>query len=323
MTRWISSSVAALLVIGNAAVSFAQTVTLTRVGSITGPADLIEVDGGRAYVTSGKTLTLVDITEPASPKRLGTHTFPDLIWGLTIHGNMVYVAADLAGLGILDVSNPASPALRAVLKTPGQAKNVALFGTKALVADHVSGIDLIDVSTPEKPALIESFFVEGFAKDVVVRGSLAYALDQPTGLSVFNLGRPGSLEPAAAVTLSVPVPLRAQLVASEESSTPGTRVAVVVGGGPLQVYDLAKPEAPERAAIYRTPGPAVRAALQGARAYVSDGPQGVQVVDLSTPSKPTIVGSYKTPAPARGVAVAGSLVFVAVGEEVLILRQSP
>jgi hypothetical protein len=101
-------------------------------------------------------------------------------------------------------------------------------------------------------------------------------------------------------------------------------VAVVVGGGPLQIYDLSQPEAPQHAAVYRTSGPALRVALQGARAYVSDGPQGVQVVDLSIPSKPVVVGSYKTPSPARGVAVAGSLVFVAVGGgEVLILSQSP
>ena len=319
--RRMSFPVAALLVIAGAA-SSAQSVTLTPVGSIPGAADLIEVDGTRAYVASGKTLTVVDITDPASPKRLGAHTFADLIWGVTIRSNMVYVAADLAGLGILDVSNPAAPVLRGALKTPGQAKNVALFGTKALVADHVSGIDAIDVSAPAKPALLESFFVEGFAKDVVVRGPLAYALDQPTGLSVFNLSTPG-LEPSATVTLPLPIPLRAQLAVSEDSFT-GPRVAVVVGGGPLQIYDLSKPDAPAHAATYRTQGPAFRVALHGARAYVADGPQGLQVVDLSVPSKPAIVGSYKTPTPARDVAVAGPLVFVAVGgDQVVILRQSP
>jgi len=319
--RWPA---AALLVIGLAAAGAAQSVTLTPVGSISGAADLIRIAGTRAYVTSGKTLTLVDLTDPASPTRLGAHTFPDLIWGLAIGGDMVYVAADLSGLSILDVSNPRAPVLRGSLKTPGQAKNVTLAGTRALVADHVAGIDVIDVSSPARPALLESFFVEGFAKDVVARGSLAYALDQPTGLTVFNLTKPGSFEPAAAVTLPVPIPLRAQLVVSEESSTPAPRVAIVVGGGPLQIYDLTRPEGPVHAATYRTQGPALRVALQGARAYVSDGPQGLQVIDLSVPSKPMVVGSYKASSPVRDVAVSGSLVLVTTGgEEVLILRQSP
>jgi hypothetical protein len=313
-----------LLMLGLAVTGSAQSVTLTSVGSISGAADLITVEGTRAYVTSGKTLTLVDLSDPASPARLGAHTFPDLIWGLKVSGDIVYVAADLSGLSILDVSNPRAPALRGSLKTPGQAKNVALAGARALVADHVAGVDVIDISSPARPALLDSFFVDGFAKDVVTRGSVAYALDQPTGLTVFSLVKPGSLAAAATVVLPVPIPLRAQLVVSEESPTLRARVAVVVGGGPLQIYDLATPDGPVHAATYRTPGPALRVALQGSRMYVADGPQGLQVIDLSTPSKPTIVGSYKASAPVRDVAVAGSLVLVATGaEEVLILRQSP
>ena len=302
----------------------AQTLAFTPVGSIAGPVDMIKVDGSRAYFSAGKTLTVVDISNPAIPKRGGTYTFPELIWGFTVVGSTVYVATDLYGLGILDVSNVASPALRGAFKTPGQAKNVALFGTKALVADHVAGIDVIDVSSVTKPTLAGSFFVDGFAKDVVIRGTLAYALNQPTGLSVFDLTRPGTFEPSATVTLANPIALRAQLAVSEETSSGGPRVALVMGGGPIQIFDLANRQSPVRATIYRTPGVAQRVSLQGTRAYVADGPAGLQVLDLSTPSKPAIVGAYKTPMPARDVAAAGSLVFVVVGaEEVLILRQDP
>ncbi|HEX5107360.1 MAG TPA: hypothetical protein VFV95_02900 [Vicinamibacterales bacterium] len=320
---WRALPAVALLVGGLGTVGSAQSVTLTAVGSIPGSAELIRVEGTRAYVTSGKTLTLVDITDPASPRRLASHTFPDLIWGLAIRGELVYVATDLSGLSILDVSDARAPVVRGSLKTPGQAKSVALAGTRALVADHVAGIDAIDVSSPARPVLLESYFVDGFAKDVVVRGALAYALDQPTGLSVFDLTKPGSIEPAATLTLTNPIPLRAQLVVSDEASTSRSRVAVVVGGGPLQIYDLTNPDRPVHAATYRTQGPAFRAALQDGRAYISDGPQGLQVVDLSVPSKPVAVGSYKTSTPARDVAVAGPLVFVTLGgDEVLILRQS-
>jgi hypothetical protein len=301
----------------------AQSVTLTRVGSFAGPADLIKVNGSVAYVSAGKSLTLVDISDPAAPKRVGAYTFPELIWGFTVADTTVYVAADTYGLGILDASNAAMPVLRGALKTPGQAKNVALFGTKALVADHVSGIDMIDVSTPARPVLIGSFFVDGFAKDVVTVGTLAFALDQPTGLSVFDLTKPGTFEPAAMLTLVNPIALRAQLAVSQESSAAGPRVAVVAGGGPLQVYDVSNRQAMAHAATYRTPGNPQRVALQGARAYVADGPAGIQVVDLSAPATPAIVGSYKTAAPARDVAVFDSLVFVVLGNgELLILRQS-
>lgn len=300
----------------------AQTGDFALVGSIPGPADLVTVQGTRAYVAAGKTLTIVDISNPAVPRRAGTYSFPELIWGLAADGSTVYVAADTYGLGILDVSNPASPVLRSAVKTRGQVKNVALFNGKALVADHVAGISVIDVSTAN-PTLVGSFFVDGFAKDVVTRGTLAYALDQPSGFYVFDLARSGSFEPAATLTLANPIPLRAQLAVSEASPKAGARVAVVAGSGPLQVYEVSNPLKPTHSITYRTPGAALRVSLQGTRAFVADGPAGLQVVDLSTPSKPRIVGSYKTETPARDVAVADSLVFVVVASgDVLILRRS-
>jgi hypothetical protein len=126
------------------------------------------------------------------------------------------------------------------------------------------------------------------------------------------------------------------IVVSDTSAAQGPKVAVLVGAGSLQVYDVSNPAAaPVKAATYRTPGGRpLRVALQGTQAYVADGLEGLQVVDLSTPSMPRLVGTYKTPGPARDVAVADSLVFVVAGPlpqgnlssgggEVLILRQTP
>jgi hypothetical protein len=303
--------------------AFAQASTFARVGSIAGPVDLVEADGRFAYLAAGKTLSIVDISDPASPVRAGAYTFPGMIWGLTVSGTTIYVAADMAGLGILDVSDPRAPALRGMLKTPGQAKNVALYGTKALVADHVSGIDAIDISIPTMPKLTGSFFVDGFAKDVVIRDSFAYALDQPTGLSVFDLTKTGTFEPVSSATLANPIPLFAQLEVSPGSAK-GERVVVVVGGGPLQIFTTRSGLAPVLATTHRTPGNAQRVAVRGTRAYVADGRAGLHVLDLSAPSQPLTVGTYETTMPARDVAVTESLVLVVTGsEEVLILRQEP
>ncbi len=310
----------------------ADSVTLAPVGTIPGPADLVQVQDTHAYVVADKTLTIVDISNPASPMRLGAYTFPEKIWGFRVVGSLVYVADDFFGLGILDVSNAAAPALLGSFKTPGQAKNVAVFGTKAVVADHMSGVDLIDVSNRAKPVSLGSFFVDGYARDVVAAGSLAYAVDAPAGLYVFDLSKPG---PFDAVSTQQSATAPASIVVSEPSGAPGPKVAVLVGGGSLQVYDLSAPAAPVRAATHRTPsGRPLRVALHGALAYVADGREGVQVVDLSTPSTPRVVGAYKTPNPARDVAVADSLVLVVAGPlpqgnvpsgggEVLILRRTP
>jgi hypothetical protein len=312
----------ALLVGALAALSapaVAQGPAFTIVGRIPGPANLIEVDGDRGYLVGGKTLTVVDLSNPAAPVKLGSYAFPEKIWGIRIVGSTVYAAADFYGLGIIDVSNPRSPALVGSVKLAGQAKNVALVGTTAFVADHMSGLDIVDVTDRTKPVKRESFFLEGYARDVVSAGSMVYAIDAPAGLYTFDLSKPGPIEPIASEQ-------SARAPASIEVSK---GLAVLVGSGLLQIYDLSKPSAPVKGPTFRTPsGRAVRATLHASRAYVADARDGLQVVDLSTLSAPALLGGFKTPEPARDVAATDSHVFLVVGAgeeqgEVLILKQTP
>ena len=177
----------------NVADVFAQALSFEPVGTIPGPADLVKSDGKYAYITANKTLTVFDVSNPAAPKRVGDYSFPDRILGFRLAGSLVYVAADLYGLGILDVSGGGIPKLRGSLKTPGSAKNVTVAGRTVVVADQVSGLDIVDVSDPAKPVQVDSVFLEGYATDVVTSGSLAYAADMPTGFSVLDLSKPGSL----------------------------------------------------------------------------------------------------------------------------------
>jgi hypothetical protein len=315
---------AAMIVATVAPAPLAQGPTFTLVGRIHGPANLIELDGARAYVVGGKTLTLVDVSNPAAPTRLGSYSFPEKIWGIRIVGSTIYVAADFFGLGILDISNPSAPVLRGSLKTPGQAKNVAIVGTTALVADHMSGLDIIDVADAAKPVNRGAFFLEGYARDVVSAGSMAYAIDAPAGLYIFDLSKPGPVEPIGSQQ-SARAPASIEL--SKSPAGQSANLAVLVGGGLLQIYDITKPSTPVKAATFKTPsGRPSRATMHGTRAYVADFREGLQVVDLSTPSAPTLVGGFKTPEPARDVAVTDAHVFVVVGTgeeegEVLILRQ--
>lgn len=317
--RHVQRAAAAAVALGIAASAAGQTLTFTRAGAIAGAADLVEAHGTRVYIVSGKTLSLFDVSEPAKPVRLGAHAFADKIWGIQVAEPLVYVAVDLSGVGILDFTNPAAPALRALLKTPGQAKNIALVGATALVADHMSGIDIVDVASASAPSVRDSYFLEGYARDVVSAGSLAYAIDAPNGLYVFDLSSAGSAEP---ITVQQSATSPGSIVLS---SGEAPKLAVLVGGGALQIYDLANPAAPARAGTFKTAsGRPLRAAMKGAVAYVADGREGLQVVDLSTPASPRLLGAYPTPAPARDVAVLDSLVFVAVGTpeegQVLILR---
>jgi hypothetical protein len=283
-------------------------IKFVQIGSMAGPADMVEADATHLYIAAEATLTVVDVSKPERPARAGAYTFPTRIWGFRVIGSLAYVAADFFGLGILDLSNPATPALRGSVKAGRQAKNVAVSGTKAVVADHVAGVSVIDISTLDQPKVITSVYVDGYARDVATLGNFAYAVDNPTGLYVMDLSKPDLAEYDMAVQ-SANTPRTIKII----SGAGDRKFAVLAGGGVLQTYDLGTPSAPALLSTFRTPGGVQRIAVQGTLVYVADGHEGLQVVDLSDPSRPQIVGNYKTTSPVRDVAVAGPVVFLAVG----------
>jgi hypothetical protein len=313
----------------------AQTSSFTPVGSIPVPGDMIRIDGGRAYLAAGNTLTILDVSNPAMPKRSGAYEFPDRIWGFSVAGSRAYAACDLYGIGILDVSNPAKPTLAGSYKTKGQAHAVEAFGKTALISDHMLGVAYLDISNESKPVLQGSVFLEGYSRYLAIVGSLVYAVDSPEGFYVLDAAKP-ALEPMGAVqTKDSNYGRIISIGVADPSNATGPKIAVVSGGRALQVYDVSNPAAPILVTTFATPGRGPRMAMKGRLAYVADNAEGVQVVDFSTPSKPRIVATYKTAKPAIDVAVVDSLVFVVAGhhfnemtrrfegDEVLILRQTP
>lgn len=314
------------------------------VASIPGPVDRMRAEGHFAYLAADRTLTIYDLSMPASPKPVGHYVFPEEIWGFRVEGTLAYVAAGHSGLGVLDVSNPSAPALVAMAKMPGQAKNVAIAGTRAIVANHMSGMDIVDISKPAAPKLLNSAFLDGYARDVATAGTVGVAIDNPSGLYVFDLTGSDAAEPVG-VLQSTAAPTQIEI--AETGAPANLTVALLAGAEPydplrgprppgprpgsLQIFDLSNPKAPALTASVPTSGGGRRMAVSGALVYVADGPDGLRVLDLAAPAAPRTVASYKTPGNARDVAVAGSLVLVAVdaaragarapeAEEVIVLQ---
>ena len=325
----------ALLCGGLARPSAAQRVTFTPVGSLRVPAGTIKLQGQYAYVDEDSTLTVVDISNPAAPSRVGAYTLPARIWGFTVSGSYAYVAADLWGIGIVDISNKAAPTLRGSFKTRGQAHAIDVWGTTALVADHMQGIAFFDVSNPAAPKPFGSVFLEGYPRHVTVLGSMAYAVDSPNCFYVIDPSKP-PLDPLGSLqALDSGFGRFASIATADIPGTPTRKVAAVTGARELQIYDVSRPEAPTLLSRYSTPGGGDRMVMNGTIAYIADLAQGLRVVDLSTPEKPQTVGEYKTMRPALDVARSGALLFVTSGsqreavsgriqgDELLILRQNP
>lgn len=71
--------------------------------------------------------------------------------GLTIVGDIVYLADFREGLRVIDVSDPENPEELGFCDTPGRAYEVDVWGEFAYVADGTAGVRKIDVTNPEDP----------------------------------------------------------------------------------------------------------------------------------------------------------------------------
>ena len=237
----------------------AQGMALEPVGEIPGPAELVRIQGDRAYVSGGHTFTIWDVSDPANPVARGSHTFPQEIWGFRLTEERAYVGANFFGLGILDISDPDAPVLLGQHKTLGQTKIGDIASGKVGIIDHMEGFVLIDVADETAPAGIGSFFLDGYARDVVTAGTIAYATDSPSGLYVFDLSRPGMPEPVGVI--HAPAAPRDIEVSVGTDSRP--TLIVGAGGGDLQIYDVSDPAAPGKLSSFETPGRATRVSLDG------------------------------------------------------------
>ena len=315
----------------------AQTRTLELVGTIPGPATTVHVYGTIAYVSSGPTLQLVDIGNPAEPRRLSSLTLPQNIYGVRVFGGVACVAVDFDGLAILDVSDPGSPTLLSSIEAGGQALSVAVAGATAVVANRLSGLEVFDVSAPASPVSRGAYYTEGYAVEVVTAGSFAYVVDSPGGLSIIDLSKPG--EPEAVGTLSTidrPATISVTRLSSE---VPGATLAGLMGTDSLlEIVDVSDPSAPSAVGQYRHPerpatgqtlgSPSLE--LEGALAFLADAVPSplLQVVDLAAPARPTLVATYEPPGAPMDLSVSGALVYLAVASRdpsapgVIILRLS-
>jgi hypothetical protein len=121
------------------------------VGHIGGSTEAIFVQGNYAYIGEGPRLTILDITNPASPTVMGnTAPMPGLVQDIYVSGNYAYLAGYSGGLRVINISNPGCPTEVGFYDSPGSALDVYLSGNHAYLADLSGGLFILQF-TGEEP----------------------------------------------------------------------------------------------------------------------------------------------------------------------------
>jgi hypothetical protein len=143
-------------------------------------------------------LHIVDVSNPSSPQSVGNVSLPDMglqfggtPFGLSLHGDALYVADGDAGIHHVDVSDSANPSVSETFGTGATFFGVTVAGGYTFAATS-AGLKVYDGARTN--VATASLSGNGHARSVVVSadGQTAFLANFNGGLDIFDISTPSS-----------------------------------------------------------------------------------------------------------------------------------
>ncbi|MGB6496170.1 MAG: hypothetical protein WBF09_04175 [Candidatus Acidiferrum sp.] len=184
---------------GNPTNNFLKRALAFNPGGILTGARAITIAGTYAFVLTEKSLVVVDLDNPLSPRVTSTIGAPELNSPRAIAVQFRYAfVVDRDGMKVLDVTDLAQPKAVANALVPLEdARNIYVARTYAYVSAGKQGLAIVDIEKPDAPKLDQLFTANGQLNDVndvkigMVAGSAyAFVADGRNGLRVLQIVSP-------------------------------------------------------------------------------------------------------------------------------------
>ena len=142
--------------------------------------------------TSGQSLKLIDVSDPANLIEITTDWGTGKPLGLEISGHLGYIAASDEGFYILNLTDKWSPVEYGYVDTPGNATDVIVNGRFAYLADGPAGVHVIDIFDPTNPIIVGSYDTPGHAQRLFLQGRTLYVADGAGGVQILDVADPAN-----------------------------------------------------------------------------------------------------------------------------------
>ncbi|MCD6520711.1 MAG: hypothetical protein J7M05_12410, partial [Anaerolineae bacterium] len=161
---------------------------IVSLGQVGGPAQVVAVRQGYAFVGMGKRLEVWDVRDLSCPVRLGqTVNLAAEVNSLALSDYYAYVGA--GALYVLDIHSLTQPFVRGFLSLEG-IEDISVLGNYAYVAAGEAGVRVIDIRSPSAP-LEEAFYVTpGRAVALEALGDYLYVATEQAGVRVLDISDP-------------------------------------------------------------------------------------------------------------------------------------
>jgi len=286
-------------------------------GSANIPTRKVVVSGSIAYVSDVSGFKMIDISNPVSPKiigsldndKLGTLDDTILLSDSKLYAYITGAYLYIPFLKVIDVSDPKNPSVVGKIDFNFYSFRHIIGSYGSIV--YLSDGTIVDVSKPSNPTIIGALGTE----ISVVSDYKAYGM-QGGRLTVTDVSVPSS--PKSLGNISIDEIDSLMTYGGKIKAISDSRLYITYSdcGGwdkpaKLWILDVSKLSSPIPVGIVELKDCVGGVTVSGNTAFVANGMNGLQIIDVSNLLSPKVIGSVKTPDYSFDVAVSGSTAYVA------------
>jgi len=282
------------------------------------PCHDVALNGSTMYAGYSGLFVARDVSDPESPRLVGSVNLAGEALGIVLEGTRAYVANGMQGVTVIALTDPWVPVVLGHYNTQGSVRDLAVSGTLVAIADDIRGLELADLTNLEKPRSFASFPTRDRLKAVDWAGTTVATAEEDGGVRLIDVAQPESPKVRAVLDAVRPV--------YDVALCGGGVVVAAAGPKGLAVYAAGGSGKPILAATRPTAGRATNVWCRGKTALVSESGARLEVFDLESPKAPRVIHTIRLPrnASAGHGLIDRDLAFLAAGPAGIgVVRLSP
>jgi hypothetical protein len=156
------------------------------------------------FIADGNSLLIYNTSDPENPRiinKFSDFNEPGRVLGLSISGELLYIASGPGWIYVLDISDPEKPKRMYQIDNLNVANDVAIVGEYMYIADANTGMLIFNLTDRKNPGLVGSFYIlrsnisgslQGWGgMAVAVSGNYAFLSGQKgTGFYMIDVSNP-------------------------------------------------------------------------------------------------------------------------------------
>jgi len=313
-----------------------------------GPSHAITIEGSNAYVGSGATVKILNISDASALTLVANVYTPAFVNDLALSGGILVVANGYAGFTIVDCSNLTEPQVLGTFEVSGdEVVAVELVNGFLYVLEQLNGLSVFDLSNAANPQLMDTYD-SGFwlYKDVQVIGGNAFIAHHWDGLHILDVSDPTNLNKISpyndwdvdCINVINEVAYigdgsTLRLIDVSDASNPfeiGSNTSWFTHGSIVKIFvqnniaycisdedifliDVSDGNDPTDIVTMDLEGYLQSLQVQNSRAYISSANEGIQVVEYSENTL-SLLGAYATAGSSISIQLEDNLIYVANGD---------